>query len=130
MFLRMRDNCNTKHLWYKYHRLFINCPVVITMKSWFNILKYYVCLNHCNGLRCTAVTWFALVVKTFLKTSLSRVNLRQISLLKGHILRRLGRFYRCLEKRSWMTPRYTQFTLGGLCRLTSGCLSQNDAYGE
>ena len=74
-----------------YHGLFVNSPVVIIVTScWmffilFNTLKYYVCLNHCHGLWRTAVTWFALALKTCLETCLSHVNLRQITLLKGYI---------------------------------------------
>ena len=47
----------------------------------FNTLKYYVCLNRCHGLWRTT----ALAIKTCLKTCLPRVNLWQITLLRGYI---------------------------------------------
>ena len=47
-FLCMRDKCkiinvqrNAKHLWYKHHGLFVNCPVVISVKSYLTF-RYYI----------------------------------------------------------------------------------------
>ena len=51
----------------------------------FNTIKYYGYLNHCHGLWRPTVTWFTLALKTFLKTCLPRVNLRQINLLRCYI---------------------------------------------
>ena len=83
-FLRMHDYCkitnvqrNAQHLWYKYHRLFVNSAVVIILKSclnfFLNSLKYYVCLNHCHGLSCTRD--YDDSIKTCLKICLLLVNL-------------------------------------------------------
>ena len=50
----------------------------------FNAIKYYgFFINHCHG--CTTVTRFTLTIKICLKTRLPRVNLRQITLLRGYI---------------------------------------------
>ena len=52
----------------------------------FKAIKYYVFfINHYHGLWRTTVTWFTLALKTCLKTCLPRVNLRQITLLRGYI---------------------------------------------
>ena len=51
----------------------------------FNAIKYYVFfINHYHGLWRTRVTWFTLAMKICLKTCLPRVNLRQITLLRGY----------------------------------------------
>ena len=50
----------------------------------FNTLTYYVCLNYCHVLQRTTVTLFALAIETGLKTCLPRINLRQITLLRGY----------------------------------------------
>ncbi|KAK2186708.1 hypothetical protein NP493_193g02037 [Ridgeia piscesae] len=50
----------TKVFWYKCHGLFVNSPVMITVKSClkcrFNTIIFYVCLNHCHGLWRITVT--------------------------------------------------------------------------
>ena len=48
----------------------------------FNIITYYIGLNHCHGLRRTTVT---LAIKTCLKNGLPRDALRQITLLRSYI---------------------------------------------
>ena len=80
----------TKHFRNKCHELFVNFPVMITVKSLlkcrsvqYNISFLYI--NYCHGLWRTTVTLFTLAIKICLKTCLPRVNLRQITLLRGYI---------------------------------------------
>ena len=56
---------------------------MITMKTCNKILRFFI--NHCHGLWRTAVTYFTLAIKICLKTCLPRVNLRQITLLRGYM---------------------------------------------
>ena len=52
----------------------------------FNAITFFVfCINHCHGIWRTTVTWFTLAIKICLKTCLPRVNLQQITLLRGYI---------------------------------------------
>ena len=55
-------------------------PVVIIVKSCFKFRSIRLFKNHCHGLWRTAVTWFALAIKTSLKTCLpqAHVSLLQI----------------------------------------------------
>jgi len=79
----------TKHFRYKCHEPFVKFPVMITVKSFLKCrsMQYNIAffINHCHGLWRTTVTWFTLAIKICLKTCLPRVNLRQITLLRGYI---------------------------------------------
>ena len=50
-----------------------------------NTLQYYVCLNLCHGLWRITVSSVVLAIKTCFKTGLPRVNLLQITLLRGYV---------------------------------------------
>ena len=52
----------------------------------FNTIKYHVCLKPLSRIMAhVLVTRFTLTIKTSLNTCLPRVNLRQITLLRGYI---------------------------------------------